>query len=153
MESIAGGCERTRGIRGDKGKVGLARATSLPAMSTVERAFYILVMAPQFVMPLYAIFVPFTVNVTLLGTGLALFVVGQALRLKSTWDYTNAPAGELITHGIYRLSRHPGYFSATLVYLGMGLAGASWPIVAVAVCWFIGYQWVVTVEERFCEKQ
>jgi len=35
----------------------------------------------------------------------------------------------------------------------MGLAGASWPIVAVAVCWFIGYQWVVTVEERFCEKQ
>jgi protein-S-isoprenylcysteine O-methyltransferase Ste14 len=140
-------------IRGDKGKAGLTRATALPAMSTVERVFYMLVMSPQFVMPLYAFLVPFTANATLLGAGLALFVVGQALRVKSTWDYTSAPAGELITHGIYRISRNPGYFSATLVYLGMGLAGGSWLIVAVAVYWFVGYQWVVAVEERFCAKQ
>lgn len=140
-------------IRGGRGKAGLARATAFPPMSTVERVCYMLVMAPQFVMPLYTIFVPFTTNAPLLGAGLTLFVVGQALRLKSTWDYTTAKPGELITNGIYQISRHPGYFSATLVYLGMGLAGASWLIVAVAAYWFVGYQWVATVEERFCVQQ
>ncbi|MBE9506975.1 MAG: DUF1295 domain-containing protein [Chloroflexi bacterium] len=140
-------------IRGERGKAGLARATAFPAMSAVERVFYMLVMAPQFVMPLYTVFVPFTANAALLGAGLALFVIGQAWRIKSTWDYTSSPSGELITHGVYRLSRNPGYFGATLVYLGMGLAGGSWLIVAIAVYWFIGYQWVATVEERFCVEQ
>ena len=56
----------------------------------------------------------------------------------------------MITRGLYQISRNPGYFGATLVYLAMGIAGGSWLIVAVAIYWFIGYQWVATVEERFC---
>lgn len=60
---------------------------------------------------------------TLLVAGLAVFSVGQALRLKSIWDYATAASDQLITHGVYRISRNPGYFGATLVYLGMGLAG------------------------------
>ena len=140
-------------IRAEKGKVGLARATILPPMSKIERAIYMLIMAPQFLLPLYAIFVPFTANITLLSIGITLFIIGQTFRIKSIWDYTTAPAGELITHGVYHISRNPGYFGATLVYLGMGIAGGSWLIVTVAVYWFIGYQWVTTVEERFCLKQ
>lgn len=140
-------------IRAKKGKAGLARATTLPPMSNTERVIYMLVMTPQFLLPLYAIFVPFTANAVLLSVGIALFVIGQAFRLKSIWDYTTAPSGELITHGVYHISRNPGYFGAALVYLGMSLAGGSWLIVIVAVYWFIGYQWVSTVEERFCLEQ
>ena len=82
--------------------------------------------------------------------GLLLFTAGQTIRLKSIWDYTTATPDELINHGVYRISRNPGYFGAALVYLGMGFAGGSWLIVAVALYWFVGYQWVATVEERFC---
>ncbi|NOQ95638.1 MAG: hypothetical protein GQ555_03365 [Desulfobacterales bacterium] len=137
-------------IRGKKGKAGLARATTIPPMSRGERLAYMLVMAPQFLLPLYAIFVPFTAHAMLLGVGLLLFMVGQVFRLKSIWDYTAGPPGELITHCVYQISRNPGYFGATLVYLGMGIAGGSWLIVAVSICWFLGYQWVATVEDRFC---
>ncbi|MCJ7566752.1 MAG: phosphatidylethanolamine N-methyltransferase family protein [Anaerolineales bacterium] len=95
-------------------------------MSKAERLAYMLVMSPQFLLPLYAIFVPFTTNSTLLSAGLLLFAAGQTLRLKSIWDYTSAAQGELINHGVYRISRNPGYFGAALVYMGMGVAGGSW---------------------------
>ena len=97
-------------IRGKKGKAGLARATTLPSMSNGERIVYMLIMAPQFLLPLYAFFVPFTSNAILLGVGLVLFAAGQTVRLKSIWDYSTVPPGELITHGVYRISRNPGYF-------------------------------------------
>lgn len=140
-------------IRDEKGMAGLARATKLPEMSQGERVIYTFIMAPQFLLPLYALFVPFTTNVALLGVGLALFAVGQIFRMKSIWDYSSAPAGELITRGVYHLSRNPGYFGATLVYLGMGLAGGSWLILLAALYWFLGYQWVAKLEERFCAAQ
>lgn len=140
-------------VRSGKGSRGLKRATTLPPMSSGERVVYILVMAPQFLLPLYAIFVPFTSNTALLVVGLAVFAMGQTLRLKSIWDYTTAASDQLITHGVYEISRNPGYFGATLVYLGMGLTGGSWLIVAVAVYWFLGYQWVAAVEERFCRAR
>ena len=140
-------------IRGERGKTGLSRATNLPPMSKAERIVYMFVMAPQFLLPLYAIVVPFSEKSALLIAGLSLFAVGQAIRLKSIWDYTNAPPGKLIEQGVYRISRNPGYFGATLVYLGMGIAGGSWMIVTVALYWLIGYQWVATIEERFCMEQ
>ena len=120
-------------IRGKTGKAGLARATTFPSMSKGERVGYMLVMAAQFLLPLYAIVVPFTTNTILLSAGLTLFVIGQVFRLKSIWDYTTAPPGELIIHGLYQISRNPDYFGATLVCLGMGIAGGSWLIVAVAI--------------------
>ena len=140
-------------VRGERGKSGLRRATAIPPMSKTERIAYMLVMAPQFLLPLYAVFVPFTKNTVLLAAGLLLFLAGQTFRLKSIWDYTTTAPGDLITHGAYRISRNPGYFGATVVYLGMGIAGGSWLIVAVAFYWFAGYQWVAALEERFCLAQ
>lgn len=140
-------------VRGKKGQGGLARATVLPPMSQKERAVYMLVMAPQFLLPIYAIFVPFTQNTVLLSVGLGLFAVGQIFRLKSIWDYTTVPTDELITQGVYQISRNPGYFGAAVLYLGMAIAGGSWFVMAVAVYWFIGYQWVASIEERFCEQR
>ena len=131
-------------------KAGLKRELVLPSMSSVERALYMLVVLPQVAMYLYTIFVPFTTNVALLGAGLVLFVIGLALTLKQAWDFAVAPPDKLVTNGIFRIARNPGYFGAMLAYLGMGLAGGSWLIVAVAVYWFIGYQWTATLEERFC---
>jgi protein-S-isoprenylcysteine O-methyltransferase Ste14 len=139
--------------RGERGITGLKRATELPPMSKSERAAYMLVMSPQFLLPLYTVFVPFTSNTALLSAGLLLFSAGQTLRLKSIWDYTTAAPGELISHGVYRISRNPGYFGGTLVYLGLGIAGGSWLIVAIALYWFAGYQWVATVEEHFCQEK
>ncbi len=89
-------------IRGQRGKTGLERATTLSPMSKREGVAYMLAMAPQFLLPLYAVFVPFTDNVALLSIGLSIFIIGQALRLKSIWDYSTAPPDQLITCGVYQ---------------------------------------------------
>ncbi len=57
--------------RGERGKTGLRRATELPPMSQVEHVAYMMVMSPQFLLPLYTIFVPFTTSTTLLSVGTA----------------------------------------------------------------------------------
>ena len=140
-------------IMGSRGKAALKRATALPPMSTVERVFYMLVVLPQFALYPYTIFVPFTTDVALLGAGLVLSGIGLVLQIVKMWNYITAPPDQLITQGTYRISRNPDYFSATLMYLGLGLTGGSWLIVAVAIYWFIGYQWMATLEERFCMEK
>lgn len=137
---------------GKRGKAGLKRQLVIPSMSKTECVFYMLVMLPRFVQYLYTIFVPLTANPILLSMGLALFVIGLVLILRQTWDYAAAPPNYLITTGVYQISRHPGYFGAALIYLGLGLAGGSGLIAAFAICFFIGYQWVATLEERFCKE-
>jgi protein-S-isoprenylcysteine O-methyltransferase Ste14 len=89
----------------------------------------------------------------LLGAGLMLSGIGLVLQIVKMLDFITAPPDSLITNGTYRISRNPDYFSATLMYLGMGLTGGSWLIVAVAIYWFIGYQWMATLEERFCMEK
>lgn len=138
---------------GENGKTGWKRQLALPPMSKTERLFFMIIMLPTYALYLYTIFVPITSNWVLLSAGLALFAIGLGLILKQTWDYAAAPPDRLITNGVYQISRHPGYFGAALVYLGLGLAGGSWLIVLFAAYFFVGYQWIATLEERFCMAQ
>ena len=140
-------------VMGDRGKAALKRAIALPPMSTVERVFYMVVVLPQFALYPYTLFVPFTTNAALLCAGLVLSGLGLVLQIVKMWNFITAPPDTLITQGTYRISRNPDYFSATLMYLGLGLTGGSWLIVAVAIYWFIGYQWVAALEERFCAER
>jgi len=138
---------------GERGRAGIKRQWVLPPMSPVERAFYVLAMLPQMAMYLYTFFVPFTTSAALLGAGLVLFVIGLAMTLKQTWVFATAPPDQLITNGIFQISRNPGCFGQVLAYLGMGLVGGCWLIVAFTVYWFIACQWMGALEERFCAER
>lgn len=128
----------------------LKRALRLPPMTTPQRVAYLAVMAPFFLMFPYALLVPFSDNTALLLAGLALWLPAVLFRTRSMVDYALTPPGDLITRGVYRLSRHPGYFSATVAMLGLGLMGGSWLIVCAALWFALGYQWVARLEERMC---
>ncbi len=128
----------------------LRRAVTLPPMSSTERIGYWAVMIPYFSMYGYAILVPFTANTLLLMLGLIVFVVALLMRIRAFIDYAATPSDTLITRGIYAVSRNPGYLAAALALLGMGLMGGSWLMVSVALYFFVGYQWVSQLEERFC---
>ncbi len=73
--------------------------------------------------------------VTLLG--LALFVLGNYLRVRTAWVMGAAfdkslvirKDHNLVTDGPFRLSRHPMYLGNVAAELGLGIALLSWPLV------------------------
>jgi len=62
----------------------------------------------------------------------------------------NIPVGEAWTKGFYRYSRHPMVLSSFLVFIGAGVASASWVFLLFAIVFIILSNVSVTTEERFC---
>ena len=55
---------------------------------------------------------------------------------------------QLVTHGPYRILRHPAYTAGVLVFTGIGLAMGNWLSLAGAVLpVMIAYVWRIRVEE------
>jgi protein-S-isoprenylcysteine O-methyltransferase Ste14 len=57
---------------------------------------------------------------------------------------------ELVTNGVYGVSRNPSYVSAVMLNLSIGIACLSWLFVLIAIVDFflLGY-YVVVIEEPF----
>ncbi len=70
---------------------------------------------------------------SLLGTGLALYAAGLALRWYSvtylgrlfTYDVAIAADHRVVDTGPYRLIRHPSYTGSLLTFVGLGVCGAN----------------------------
>lgn len=72
------------------------------------------------------------------------------MNLKASYDYRATPKDQLITKGIYKISHNPDYFSAFLMYMGMGLIGVAWPMLILAILHLLFYQITTKYEERMC---
>jgi protein-S-isoprenylcysteine O-methyltransferase Ste14 len=64
-------------------------------------------------------------------------------------NFAATPVDKPVTRGVYRISRHPVYLSGFLLYAGIGIAGASWVMLLLAVAWIVLWCIVVPAEERF----
>lgn len=89
--------------------------------------------------------------------GVAILVAGSLFRrhcwrmlgASFTGDVRVRPEQEVVTHGAYRVLRHPSYTAGILLYLGLGIALGSW----ISVLLFTGgavvvYLYRMKVEER-----
>nr|NIO37398.1 DUF1295 domain-containing protein [Candidatus Bathyarchaeota archaeon] len=61
-----------------------------------------------------------------------------------------APLGKPATKGVYTISRNPMYFSMFLIFVGIGLASASWLFLLLAIFWIAVVDRGVVAEERLC---
>ena len=104
------------------------------------------------IMPLtviYSIFLPLKLGTVWFYVGLLIFVLALVMTVMTSRDYAATPLGEPVTRGIYRISRHPIYLSGFVLYIGMGLACASWVFILLGVLWIVLLGIVVPAEERF----
>jgi len=104
------------------------------------------------IMPLvfiYSIFLPLKLGTAWLYVGLPINALALVLSLIATYNFAATPLGDPVTRGIYRISRHPFYLSGFLLYVGTGIACASWVILICAVLWIVFWQIAVPGEERF----
>jgi protein-S-isoprenylcysteine O-methyltransferase Ste14 len=82
--------------------------------------------------------------------GLVVFVAGLVISIIVAINFATTPMDEPIAKGIYRYSRHPGYIGMFLIYLGVGIASASWVFLLVSVVLLILISFAAIDEERYC---
>jgi protein-S-isoprenylcysteine O-methyltransferase Ste14 len=63
-------------------------------------------------------------------------------------NFATAPSNELVTRGVYRISRNPGYLGLVLVNISIGIACLSWIFLLVAIVDFLLLRYYVVVAEE-----
>ena len=98
---------------------------------------------------IYSIFLPLQIGTAWFYMGIVIFILALVMSLMTTIGFATTPVDKPVTSGIYRISRHPIYFSGFLLNLSIGIACASWVIMLCAILWIVFFHIVVPTEERF----
>jgi protein-S-isoprenylcysteine O-methyltransferase Ste14 len=103
---------------------------------------------------IYSIFLPLKLGTVWLYVGIPIYFIGLIMNLMVGINIATIPFDkEPITRGVYRFSRHPAYFGGFLIYLGIGIACASWVFLLFAVAWIVMWHIAVPAEERSLLKK
>jgi protein-S-isoprenylcysteine O-methyltransferase Ste14 len=86
-----------------------------------------------------------------LYTGLFVSLLGFVFLVLAMSTFITNPVDKPNTAGIYRISRHPWYIGLFSIYIGVGIASASWLYILVTLIWSVTYRNVLMIpEERHC---
>lgn len=89
-------------------------------------------------------------------TGLIVFAIGIAIQAFAMWQLRSfytirlnvKPDQALVTSGIYRRIRHPGYLSNLVAILGIGLAMSSIAMMILTIFIFVVIHFRINSEEK-----
>ncbi len=99
---------------------------------------------------LYSIFLPLRLGTIWFYIGLPVFLVGLLILAVATVNFATAPAEKPATRGAYRFSRHPLYLSMIIIYIGTGIASASWVFILLGIANIFWIRTEALAEERYC---
>jgi len=102
---------------------------------------------------LYTIFLPFKLGTAWFYIGLFIFILGLSILIIATINFLTTPLDLPVTKGIYHYSRNPAYFATFIIFLGIGIATASWVILLVAIVFLILTNFLINSEERYCKEK
>jgi protein-S-isoprenylcysteine O-methyltransferase Ste14 len=101
---------------------------------------------------IYSIFVPLKLGTAWFYAGLPIFLLGLIAYAMVLVGFATTPPDKLITTGIYRYSRNPMQLSHFPIFLGVGIATASWIFLLISVLFVLMLLLWVNAEERHCLK-
>jgi len=98
----------------------------------------------------YSLFLPLKLNTIWFVIGLLIYLPVMLFLIIGLLSFATTPVDELVTNGVYGISRNPSYVSAVLIMISIGIACLSWFFLLVAIVDFILLRYyVVVVEEPF----
>lgn len=104
-----------------------------------------------FLFTVYSIFLPFKLGTTWFYVGLPICLSGLVLSTITSVNMATTPLRyKCVTKGSYRYSRHPGYLTTFLMFLGAGIASASWVFILFAIVSMILWVPLAISEEEYC---
>ncbi|MBN1464857.1 isoprenylcysteine carboxylmethyltransferase family protein [candidate division KSB1 bacterium] len=99
---------------------------------------------------IYSIFLPLKFASTWFIFGFSLFMIGLIFLILATVDFMTTPVDQVISKGIYRISRHPMYVATFFICTGTGMAAGSWLFILLSFVLAICFYQQALLEERFC---
>jgi protein-S-isoprenylcysteine O-methyltransferase Ste14 len=101
---------------------------------------------------IYSVFLPLQLGTTWFYVGLPIALLGLVGSMAVLVSWAITPAGEPVTRGLYRYSRHPMYVTMVLLLLGVSIASVSWVFLLFAIISGVGVTrpYFVKVEEAQC---
>jgi protein-S-isoprenylcysteine O-methyltransferase Ste14 len=101
---------------------------------------------------LYSVFLPLKLGSIWFYVGLPITLLGLVGTILVLVDWANTPAGQPVTRGIYRYSRHPMYVTEVFIFLGASIMSASWVFLLFAIISGVGVTrpYFVKIEEAQC---
>ena len=106
----------------------------------MEVLFYILLLG--------SVFLPLKLRTAWFYTGLVIYLLGFIITVITIINVASVPLGKPFTKGMYRYSRNPGYLGQMLVFVGIGLASASWIYLLLSVVLIVLTVLLIGIEER-----
>jgi protein-S-isoprenylcysteine O-methyltransferase Ste14 len=126
--------------------------THVPCKSKITLLVAILSKIIFFPAVVYSVFLPLQLGTAWFYAGLPITLIGLVGIILVLVDWANTPAGQPVTRGIYRYSRHPMYVTMVLLLLGVSIMSASWVFLLLAIITVVGVTrpFSVKIEEAQC---
>jgi protein-S-isoprenylcysteine O-methyltransferase Ste14 len=101
---------------------------------------------------IYSVFLPLKLGTLWFYVGFPIALIGLVGTIFVFVDWVNTSAGEPITRGIYRYSRHPMYVTMVLLFLGVSVMSVSWVFSLFTIITAVGVTrpYFVKIEEAQC---
>ncbi len=97
---------------------------------------------------IYAIFLPLKLGTAWFYTGLAIYLMGFIIGIIAIGNVASTPLGKPFTKGLYRYSRNPMYICQIIIFVGIGIASASWFYLLLSAIFIVMTYFMVLAEER-----
>jgi protein-S-isoprenylcysteine O-methyltransferase Ste14 len=122
-----------------------------PSYTRTERMYVMLFYVLMLCMFVHSVFLPLATSTVWLYVGLVVYLVGWVFGFLAMRTFATTPVDNPNTRGIYRISRHPWYVGMFFVYIGTGIACASWVFLLLALIFSAPIRnGLMIVEEREC---
>ena len=101
---------------------------------------------------IYSVFLPLKLGVIWFYIGLPITLVGLLGSIVIMVNWAITPAGEPVTRGLYRYSRHPIYVTGIFMLLGVSIISASWVSLLFTIIFGVGVTrpYFIKIEEAQC---
>ena len=96
---------------------------------------------------IYSLFLPLKLGTIWFYVGLPITLVGLVGSIVVLMDWALTPAGEPVTRGLYRYSRHPMYVTEVLLLVGVSIISASWVFLLFPIIIGVGAVHFIKMEE------
>ena len=116
-------------------------------LSKTKMSFCLFSKLIYFLAVIYSIFLPLKLGTIWFYIGLPVTLVGLVALWYVMVNWANTPAGEPITRGLYRYSRHPMYVTEVLFLLGVSIISASWVFLLFPIIVWAGAVYFIKMEE------
>ena len=101
-------------------------------------------------MMIYSVFVTLEWATAWFYVGSSVFLLGLIIHTVAMLNFAKTPPDHPVVNGVYRCSRHPMQLVSIVMWIGVGIATASWVIlVACGVQLFLSRPFLLA-QERYC---